>query len=340
MYLRRSITERVTVAGSSADEEFAFWMRTFDPSKGIQPQLCCDSILQLEVPSRISELLDCSAKRVLRKELFPHVEFPYREAGEQIVDAEGRVREKWALPLRIMPQNFQDFYHLTVKRLLESTSGFVKTLRWVQGASGPQSPLAGVAYYWSVDKTTWFDMPSGLTAAMKQNRGIDLSGKAIAQARDVWLSQTEPLGHELIREALDIVRPNPRSALLIGISALETGLKEYIQFRVKYADLILEKMPSPPAVTMVQEVIPNLHTAMEISSKRFPLAKKEVDLLKKWIGLRNQVAHGIEKQLDIPKLIKFLEFVRELLYELDAHRGFDWADSLLKEGLEVWQGPA
>jgi hypothetical protein len=62
-------------------------------------------------------------------------------------------------------------------------------------------------------------------------------------------------------------------------------------------------------------------------------------LLKKWILRRNQIAHGTEKQLDRQKLIKFLEFVRELLYELDAHRGFQWADSLLKEGLEVWQGP-
>ena len=156
----------------------------------------------------------------------------------------------------------------------------------------------------------------------------------------MWLSQAEPLGHELIREALDFASSNPRSALLIGVSALETGLKEYIQFRVKYSDLILEKMPSPPAVTMVQEVIPNLHTALEISSKRFPLAKLEADLLKKWILRRNQIAHGTEKQLDRQKLIKFLEFVRELLYELDAHRGFQWADSLLKEGLEVWQGPA
>jgi hypothetical protein len=99
MYLRWPITEPVTVAGSSADEEFVFWMRTFDPSKGIPPQLCCDAILQLEVRSRISELLDCLAKRVLRRELFPHVEFPYPEIGEQVVDAEGRIRENWGLPL-------------------------------------------------------------------------------------------------------------------------------------------------------------------------------------------------------------------------------------------------
>jgi hypothetical protein len=143
-----------------------------------------------------------------------------------------------------MPQNFQDFYKLAAKRLLELTSGFVKAMRWVQGASGPQSPLGAVGYFWSPDKTTWYNLPAGFQLSMKTSRGIDLSTEAIAQVRNVWLSQAEPLGHELIREALDIVRPNQRSALLIGISALETGLKEYIQLRVKYANLILEKMPS------------------------------------------------------------------------------------------------
>ncbi len=55
-------------------------------------------------------------------------------------------------------------------------------------------------------------MPHELSARVEQLRPIDVSPEAIDKVREVWASDdAEPLGHELIREALDIASTNPRN---------------------------------------------------------------------------------------------------------------------------------
>lgn len=138
-------------------------------------------------------------------------------------------------------------------------------------------------------------MPHNFGVMLEQPRGMNMSATAVEEVRDVWLSgQREPLAQELIREAFDIATGNPRSGLLIGLSALETDLKEYIAFRVKNSDIILEKLPAPPVITILQEILPALHKALSIQSKEFPLAKIDADDVKKWVLRRNRLAHGVE----------------------------------------------
>ncbi len=215
--------------------------------------------------------------------------------------------------------------------LSDLASKFVKTLRWRQGASGPHSPFSSIGFEWSKDKTHWDAMPSTTRARGQVRKGIDTSANAIRALETVWLSgEEEPLGHELVREAFDIAGTSPRSALLIGVSALETSLKNYISFRVPNAHIILDEIPSPPVVRITQDVIPRLHKAVGVRNSAFPLKDDDKKTLQNWITQRNQVAHGTKQTVNVDELLVFLGFVRKILYKLDACRGQVWAESLIE----------
>ena len=166
-----------------------------------------------------------------------------------------------------------------------------------------------------------------MSVGIGQSRGIDPTPNTIHQVSDVLAAaHGEPIGHELIREAFDNVPMNPRSALLIGVSALETGLKDYTRSRIPYSEILLEDMPSPPVENMVQKVIPALDKAQDISTPHFPLSKNDSDLLMKWVLQRNRVTHGAQKTVETKELIKFLQFARTLLYKLDVCSGQERAE--------------
>jgi hypothetical protein len=256
----------------------------------------------------------------------PTVELPYQLSHDAIIDASGRLPSKWAVPLKIMPQSFQDISGQMLERLTDSVRSFVKTLRWAQATSGTQSPFAFVGYEWSSDKVSWHAMPHSISVRIGQSRGISTTSEDIKEITEILTAaHSEPLGHELIREAFDIASMNPRSALLVGVSALETGLKDYIRLRIPHSEILLEEMPSPSVENMVQKVIPELHKAQNITTLDFPLQKDDKDLLKKWVLQRNRVTHGTQKTVDAAELIKFLEFARTLLYKLDVCSGHLWA---------------
>ncbi len=309
---------------SSEEGEIVFWMRTFD-QQNIPAELCCDAVLKRNLRPEVEDMFNSLVKGVLPQDTPPVVELPFNS----FVDANGSIREKYVVPLSIMPRSFQGISREVDSKLSDLARSFIKTLRWVQGASSTQSPFGFVGFYWSTDKSSWRSMPHELSARVEQLRPIDVSPEAMDKVREVWASDdAEPLGHELIREALDIASTNPRSALLIGMSALETGLKDYVGFLVPNSDILLEKMQSPSVVDMAQQVVPALHAAMKVESSEFPLPKPGREFLKKWQSQRNQVAHGTKKTVDVEDLIRFLKFTRSLLYKLDICRGRRWAEPL------------
>lgn len=171
-------------------------------------------------------------------------------------------------------------------------------------------------------------MPHSIRVRVTSPKAINPSREAIQIVEEIYdRKETEPLAHELLREARDVATANPRSALLICVSALETGLKTYIQAIVPHSGIILEKMQSPPAVTLMQEVIPSLHAELKKPVCGFPLDDANKKFLQKWITQRNQVAHGLKQSVDIDGLFTFIDFVQGVLYELDALRGHKWAET-------------
>src|SRR5438270_11607402 len=88
---------------------------------------------------------------------------------------------------------------------------------------------------------------------------IEVSGEA-AQELQALLDKrvSEPLAHALLREGWSQRRENPSSALLIGMAALEIGIKEYIAECVPDAAWLAENAPTPPIVNMLTDYLPTL----------------------------------------------------------------------------------
>jgi hypothetical protein len=273
--------------------------------------------------------------RVLPQDDPPVIELPHTLGSGSMIDARGNIPANHNIPVSLMPKRFQDFQlalHLELSGLL---TGFVQTIHWAQQAVLKQQPYLSLGFQRSNDNTAWTSMPSSTRVRMSFELNLDTGPRALAFVKTLFGSgEREPLGHELIREAREIAGSNQRSALLIGVTAVETGLKAYIQFRMPNAEFLLDKMPSPSAYVMAQEVIPNLHKVLKIKQRAFPLPDAERILLQKWVHQRNLVAHGGKRNLDQDGLITFLNFARSLLYKLDVCRGHDWASRFVDEVTE------
>lgn len=284
--------------------ELKFYMRGLMDDKKF-PELCCNALFHQKVNNEVSGMFEKLAKGY----------FPQDNP-----------------PLNIMPHKFQFITQEVRKKLYFSITNFVKTLRWVQGNFGEHHPFRHVSYEWSEDKESWSPIPHEVTTIFSLTKPIDLGKRNIDLVLECLKSEKfEPIGHELVLEAFEVAVLNPRSALLIGFSGLETGLKNYVRFLVPHSEPILENIQSPPILTIIENVIPALHRALGHDVPDFSISKTDKELLRNWNVQRNKVAHGIQKSVDIHKLREFLSFVRKFLYKLDVCCGYGWAKSFITE---------
>jgi hypothetical protein len=138
--------------------------------------------------------------------------------------------------------------------------------------------------------------------------------------------EEEPLCHELFREAWGLRSSAPRSALLIGVSALEIGFKELVAKLVPDCEWLVENAPSPPVVRMLEEYLPKLPTRLKIKDKTLSPPKTILDELRKVIQARNKVTHtGGGDSMRGSRLKEALLAIEDVLWQLDYYSGHDWA---------------
>lgn len=312
--------------------ELRFYMRGLMDDKKF-PELCCNALFHQKVNNEVSGMFEKLAKGYFPQDNPPLVSLPYKLSlsGEEI-GIDGEIPESCIIPLNIMPHKFQFITQDVRKKLYFSITNFVKTLRWVQGNFGEHHPFRHVSYEWSEDKESWSPIPQEVTTIFSLTKPIDLGKRNIDLVLECLKSEKfEPVGHELVLEAFEVAVLNPRSALLIGFSGLETGLKNYVRFLVPHSEPILENIQSPPILTIIENVIPALHRALGHDVPDFSISKTDKELLRNWNVQRNKVAHGIQKSVDTHKLREFLSFVRKFLYKLDVCCGYGWAKSFITE---------
>ncbi|KXJ04739.1 hypothetical protein AC249_AIPGENE8574, partial [Exaiptasia diaphana] len=211
------------------------------------------------------------------------------------------------------------------KRLDSSVSSFLGTLLWRLGLHGGppavQSSLTSISF--SSTGESWhqfsfirlLDVPEWfrLEIPIDTLRGLASSDQTLEQ----------PLGHNLFQEAWRLRESNPRTALVIGVSALETGLKESISELMPETEWLLENMPSPSVVKILRELIELLPAKNQFqgSVKRPP--KKLITLIGKGVESRNKIVHGASMKPELsPTLLLpgLLLAVRDVLWMLDYYR--------------------
>lgn len=303
------------------------WNKTFENSS-YNTQLCCSALIQIKLKPNLESMFTSLLEGILPQDEPPVVELPYKLGFNVAIDEMGKIPEKYAIPLDIMPRAFQSRSKEIRNELSNLIKNFFTTFRWVLKISGPHNPYSFVDFQFSQNKEAWESIPASWTVSIVQKKPIVIGKEKQGPIKKLWIEGSrEPLGHELIREAQNIFSSNPRSALLIGCSALETGLKKYIAFGIPKSEILLEEIPSPPVEKMIKQILPEIHKALNLDSLDPFIEKDKEKYLRKWIFSRNQVAHGRKTTIDIDKLDEFLKFIQMLLYKLDSFQGHDWAKS-------------
>jgi hypothetical protein len=234
---------------------------------------------------------------------------------------------KAVLPLHIMPPAFIDFASEVRAELWSFAFRTIRVLRWRLDQEGHHNPFASRGDFWSFDGVDWARMPHETSLSMWQLWPLTPTDAAL---RDVMVTVDgggdEPLSHQLLREATAQRHRNPRSALVIGVSAIEVAVKECIAALDPLATWLVQHLPTPPVERMLREYLPTLDSTNQIDGNVVSPPSALLDELKKAIGWRNRVTHG--GHLDVPpdRVADFLEVTaHDILWLLSYYAGTEWA---------------
>lgn len=252
---------------------------------------------------------------------------------EQAFEKAGQCRG-FSLPWDVLPSSLQGFINEVNAELSQAVRQATDALRWRYGILGPPFPYSSRGGEFSFDAEHWHALPMSLqvhvevesTGTVHVTPKVKVDTEALLSAK-----VTESLGHELFREAWAIRRASPRSALVIGVSALEAGFKKFVADLVPDAAWLLETGPTPTLPSMLKNYLPTLPAKNKIEGQVLPPPKKLRSLIDGAIGDRNKVAHTGSAALADETLNERLNAIRDVLWLLDYYRGFEWAFEHIRE---------
>lgn len=191
------------------------------------------------------------------------------------------------------------------------------------------------SFDWSLDGEQWHSVPGLIHLEMRPGFAFDkLTKQGIASTVELWSSGAdEPIAHELFQEAWSQINQNPRSSLVVGIAAAETGLKHLVSKSTPVAGWLVENLPSPPLVRMLREYLPLLPSTIKINGRSLALPDWLLATLEKGVSLRNKVVHGQDVSLKYDTLQEILWAVNDILYFYDLVLGHRWAAKRLSHRL-------
>lgn len=252
--------------------------------------------------------------------------------GRETVDLrEGRVRviDKEGGLLDQLPQVFRDFERALHEELLDAVKKTVGIIRWRMNYKGPHNPFSLLGFFWSLDGQNWKSVPGTIVELDGEvSTAVTLRENIQDEIQDLITGQVdEPIGHSLFREAWHQRIKNPRSAIVIGIAALEAGLKQFIGILVPEARWLLEETQAPPVVKILKKYLSTLPVRNMIKDEiRIP-PKNIIRLIDQGLQLRNKIVHVGRESIPIHprKGTELLLAIQDVLWLLDFYLGFSWA---------------
>jgi hypothetical protein len=251
-----------------------------------------------------------------------------RDVSEQVLAVMSDLaKSERAIRYQELAQAYRDFAELLCRDLHDFAAEVISFLRWRHSIGGGHRAIKNEGgTFWRSDDGTWQRMFTPMSVVVRPGRLVVLSEQAVTRLAAMWNDAIrEPLGHELWREAWAIRDSAPRSAVMVGIAAFEVGVKQWITRQVPETDWLMRNVPSPPAVSMLDDYVPRLVRLKGRPDRARRLPKQLVTTLHRGVKLRNEIAHtGADNPID-DDLRELLEAVRDALYLLDYLGGRDWA---------------
>jgi hypothetical protein len=215
------------------------------------------------------------------------------------------------------------------------------TILWRSGLTNTTVKLAWKPIHISLDGIQWRSSPVDLSSlqfdmAMPY---APLNSRDMASL-DQLMQQvvTEPLAHQLLREAWSQREVSPRSAVVLAVAAAEVGVKRYISNRVPEAEWLIVELQSPPVELLLRRYIEQLKPTCSLPGKPIRPPTTLIKAIKEGIELRNKIAHRGHTDVTKADTTELLLSVRDLLYIFDFYQGATWAiQNVRAETLSAWR---
>ncbi|HEY6806142.1 MAG TPA: hypothetical protein VI306_21360 [Pyrinomonadaceae bacterium] len=233
-----------------------------------------------------------------------------------------------------LPNALEDFTSKIHHKLADSVRRTARIIRWRWAMNIQHEPIKStLGVYWSSDNKTWFPLPRELYL---MGGHFEFYFQPSARMRSemeslIKAGNNEPLGHELFLEAWELRKSNPRSALIIGMSAAEVGFKQCIGKLVPDAEWLATNAPTPPLDKMLSNYLPELPAKLTIEERVLKPSRTIRSAIRKGIAARNSTVHVGSKAPRWDDLEELLLSIRDFLYLLDYYCGFEWALEYIRD---------
>jgi hypothetical protein len=209
----------------------------------------------------------------------------------------------------------------------------LRLLLWRTGSTEPSDPIRlALSFSWSESGENWKRLDSGISLNLTVEPVFGFVTQPLADEVSVALAAdlSEPLGHELLREAWQHRDTAPRSALVIGMAAAEVAFKSYAGALAPKAKWLIDELQAPPLDKMLKDFLPLLDLKLRINGKAL-IPTKLRRTLKRGVELRNMTAHSsAQEKVKWREVREVLAGVRDLLYLLDVYCGGQrWAVDMI-----------
>jgi hypothetical protein len=320
---------------AKSEDGLRFKLLPRDPEKDGEGHRCgieCKAFASLPATEEQVAFVSAYNDRNVMLRVAEEIELPYCKQEEELIDKNGGFKNSFHPRRYFCPTDIIDLIETAESQLALKVNRFLKLLRWRQGVDAPCRIVEHCALYWKVGGTEYplAPLPGGSPADAIEVpclHGIHWDHEHIEGLRELWSDDSieEPLGHELVREAWDVMSGSPRSSILIMTAALETAVKMHISRVAPDTVWLMQELPAPPIFKVLRDYIPSLHKTRGKNMDFWEVLKPSIKQAQKLIEVRNKVAHtGSISDGDF-SLRDALQIVSDLLYILDVLEGNDWA---------------
>lgn len=295
---------------------------TDDPSHG---QMFCRLSCAKDPPARAVKVFDALARDVVPEGCQLAADDLHLRAGD-------RLEGGFPPPMRVMPAPFKFFVEAVTGTLHDEALRMLRLLRWRFGIDQSHNPVkATLGWAWSSDEANWRALPSDITARMSTHGFWRPEPEAMAILQELFNARRdEPMAHSLLREAREQLEDgNIRSALVVGVAAVEIGLKHCIATIAPDTEYLMREIPQPPVTKLLVDYLPTLRLAA--SAGRHKLKSQVIETVRKAVQMRNSTVHGNRSTIDFERVGDILGLAERLLSYFDACCGEEWALSACQD---------
>jgi hypothetical protein len=190
---------------------------------------------------------------------------------------------------------------------------------------------------WSSDSVSWQPLSNGeddMNIVIKGYGGDDvikvINKDLVNSLIAPNIEREEPLAWDLLDEAERLLdKDELRGSFLLGFTALEVGVKQYVLHKIPEATWMLINSPSPDIFRICKKFLPDLDKKLNMEE-----AKKVLPTIESYMQSRNRLVHRGDFNQDFGSVRKQLWVVEYVLHRLDYASGLDYAGKFSERTLQ------